>query len=240
MASYAEKGKEVAIASKGLKRLRRKVASSSSAQKAPPARRFGAKVVEEHGLKWFTAQKEAKYVFSKPEECNLTSMREFYANWNTSYEKSTKVKVQGHVVHFTTRYFNAFLGTLVVDPEMFLMLEKTPYRDIHHTLCREHSSAQWARSENDTHSTLSFSYLTKEARVWVKLVCVVLLPGKHTTEITSEKFPRELVIEEQEANLHLPLTGNLARKMINVTKVKEPTTSSAPFLTPVELHDNVQ
>ncbi|MCE3215423.1 hypothetical protein HAX54_002337, partial [Datura stramonium] len=28
---------------------------------APPARRYGAKVVEEHGLKWFNAQTKATY-----------------------------------------------------------------------------------------------------------------------------------------------------------------------------------
>ncbi|MCD9643873.1 hypothetical protein HAX54_031757, partial [Datura stramonium] len=34
--------------------------SNSSAAKAPHSRRFKAKAVEEHGLKWFNAQKEAK------------------------------------------------------------------------------------------------------------------------------------------------------------------------------------
>ncbi|MCD7454695.1 hypothetical protein HAX54_025662 [Datura stramonium] len=60
MASHADKGKEVAV-SKGFKRLREGVALTSSAQKAPPARRFGTKAVEEYGLKWFNSQKEAKY-----------------------------------------------------------------------------------------------------------------------------------------------------------------------------------
>ncbi|MCD7451460.1 hypothetical protein HAX54_012129, partial [Datura stramonium] len=42
--------------------------------------------------------------------------------------------------------FNAFHGIPVVDPEMyFLMLEKPPYRDIHHTLYGEHSASRWAR-----------------------------------------------------------------------------------------------
>ncbi|MCD9643827.1 hypothetical protein HAX54_031674, partial [Datura stramonium] len=52
---------EVATLSKGFKRLRKGVALSSSLQRAPSARRFEDKVVEEHGLKWFNAQKEAKY-----------------------------------------------------------------------------------------------------------------------------------------------------------------------------------
>ncbi|MCD7459492.1 hypothetical protein HAX54_041037, partial [Datura stramonium] len=75
--------------------------TKSSAAKAPPTKRFGAKAVEEHGLKWFNAQKVANYapknwidegclaleyptirdtinesglgyVFAEPEECNLT------------------------------------------------------------------------------------------------------------------------------------------------------------------------
>ncbi|MCD9639978.1 hypothetical protein HAX54_024989, partial [Datura stramonium] len=133
-------------------------------------KRFGAKVVEEHGLKWFNIQKEAKYapenwidegrltfefptisdtvhelgqgyVFPEPEECNLTLVRKFYENWNTSYGESTNIKVQDQVVRFTTRSYNVFLGTPVVDLEMyFLFLEKSPYRDIFHTLCGEYSN----------------------------------------------------------------------------------------------------
>ncbi|MCD9642094.1 hypothetical protein HAX54_028730 [Datura stramonium] len=43
MMSRADQGKEVADDSKGLKRLRKGVASSTSSQKAPPNRRFGDK-----------------------------------------------------------------------------------------------------------------------------------------------------------------------------------------------------
>ncbi|MCD9558467.1 hypothetical protein HAX54_015853, partial [Datura stramonium] len=35
--------------------------ASSSAAKAGPARQFGAKSVEPHGLTWFNIQKKAKY-----------------------------------------------------------------------------------------------------------------------------------------------------------------------------------
>ncbi|MCD7473348.1 hypothetical protein HAX54_015143, partial [Datura stramonium] len=34
-------------------------------------------------------------IFVEPEECNLTLVREFYANRNTTYGKSTKVKLRG-------------------------------------------------------------------------------------------------------------------------------------------------
>ncbi|MCD9643549.1 hypothetical protein HAX54_031132, partial [Datura stramonium] len=60
MASCANKGKKVEIANKGFKKLRKGTkGSSSSAARAPPARRFRAKVVEPHGLKLFNAQKES-------------------------------------------------------------------------------------------------------------------------------------------------------------------------------------
>ncbi|MCD7467713.1 hypothetical protein HAX54_005313 [Datura stramonium] len=132
--------------------------------------------MEEHRLNWFNVQKEVKYalknwidegclalefptirdsilelglgyVFAEPEECNLiTFVRKFYANWNTSCGGSTKIKVGGQVAWFTIRSFNPFLGTSVVDIEMyFMILEKPPYRDIRHTLHGEHSDARWAR-----------------------------------------------------------------------------------------------
>lgn len=116
-------------------------------------------------------------------------VREFYANWDTSFGESTKVKLRGQVVRFSFKSFNAFLGTLVVDPsEYFILLEKPPYRHILHTLCGEHSSTHWARDHKGTHSTLLFSYLNKEAKVWVKLVCAVILPGTHMSDITTERI----------------------------------------------------
>ncbi|MCD7456280.1 hypothetical protein HAX54_031117, partial [Datura stramonium] len=82
-------------------------------------RRFGAKAVEPHGLTWFNTQKEVKYahenwideghlalefpvirekipelgagyIFNKSERCNLTLVREFYENCDTSFGESTK------------------------------------------------------------------------------------------------------------------------------------------------------
>ncbi|MCE2055061.1 hypothetical protein HAX54_041871, partial [Datura stramonium] len=160
MASRVDKGKEVVVADKGLKRLRKGTKGLKSlAAKTPPARRFRAKAIKEHGLKWFNTEKEAKYaqknwidegrlaleyptirdtirelglgyVFAEPEECNLTFMRELYANWDTSFGEITKLKIRGQVVRFSARSCNAFLCTPVVD----LLLEKPPYHDILHTL----------------------------------------------------------------------------------------------------------
>ncbi|MCD7453323.1 hypothetical protein HAX54_020565, partial [Datura stramonium] len=84
-----------------------------------PARKFDVKAVEPHGLTWFNTQTKAKYapknwinegclalefpairkkicelgagyIFNEPERCNLTLVREFYANWDTSFRESTK------------------------------------------------------------------------------------------------------------------------------------------------------
>ncbi|MCE0481027.1 hypothetical protein HAX54_038397, partial [Datura stramonium] len=56
----ASKGKEVNVAEKSRKRVRpRKTDASSSNPKAGPARRFGEKEVEPHGLTWFNTQKKA-------------------------------------------------------------------------------------------------------------------------------------------------------------------------------------
>ncbi|MCD9639028.1 hypothetical protein HAX54_023273, partial [Datura stramonium] len=114
------------------------------------------------------------YIFVELEECNLTLVREFYANWETSFGEINKVKICGEMVRFTTKTFDAFLHTRAVDPfDHFFILEKPPYYDIHHTFCG---------------------------------------------------------IEEEELDLRLHLAGRLAGKIMDVTKVKEPSCSTAPSL----------
>ncbi|MCD7469290.1 hypothetical protein HAX54_008221, partial [Datura stramonium] len=76
------------------------------------------------------------YVFAELEECSLTLMREFYSNWDTSFGERKKVKIQGQVVLFSARSFNAFLCTPVVDPSVYSKLLETPlHLDICYTLC---------------------------------------------------------------------------------------------------------
>ncbi|MCD7455755.1 hypothetical protein HAX54_029468, partial [Datura stramonium] len=77
--------------------------------------------MEPHGISWFNTQKEIKYspknwidvghlahefptfrdkvrvlglgyIFAEPEECNLTLVREFYANWTLLLERAPKSK----------------------------------------------------------------------------------------------------------------------------------------------------
>ncbi|MCD7451902.1 hypothetical protein HAX54_013981, partial [Datura stramonium] len=38
------------------------------------------------------------YIFAEPEECNLTLVMDFYANWDISFGESTKMKIRGHVM----------------------------------------------------------------------------------------------------------------------------------------------
>ncbi|MCE3215868.1 hypothetical protein HAX54_003853, partial [Datura stramonium] len=160
------KGKEVFVAYPSVKRTRKgKTGASSSASKAGPTRKFGAKTVETHGLTWFNTQKEVKYapknwideghlaleflairdkirelgagyIFNESKRCNLTLLREFYANWDSLFEESTKINIRGQVVQFKAKRFNAFLETPTIYPSVyFILLEKPPYRDICHTLC---------------------------------------------------------------------------------------------------------
>ncbi|MCD7468189.1 hypothetical protein HAX54_006155, partial [Datura stramonium] len=60
MESQADKGKEVVVTGKGIKRPRMGTKwSKSSTAKASLTRMFRAKTVEEHGLKWSNALKES-------------------------------------------------------------------------------------------------------------------------------------------------------------------------------------
>ncbi|MCD7472020.1 hypothetical protein HAX54_012846, partial [Datura stramonium] len=78
----------------------------------------------------------AGYIFNKSKRCNLTLVRKFYANWDTSFKKSIKVKIRGKVVRITAKMFNALLETPAVDPsQYFILLEKPPYRGTRNTLC---------------------------------------------------------------------------------------------------------
>ncbi|MCD7467201.1 hypothetical protein HAX54_004486, partial [Datura stramonium] len=59
--SWHRKKRNLVIANQSLKRLRKGLeGASSSAAKAGPARRFGAKAIEPHGLTWFNTQKDDK------------------------------------------------------------------------------------------------------------------------------------------------------------------------------------
>ncbi|MCD7470005.1 hypothetical protein HAX54_009513 [Datura stramonium] len=84
------------------------------------------------------------YISAGQEECNLSLEREFYANWDTSFGESNKLKIQGQVFHFTYKRFNAFLEKpMVYLSECFILLEGTPYQDILFVVSTHQPIRQW-------------------------------------------------------------------------------------------------
>uniref|UniRef100_M1DFB8 Putative plant transposon protein domain-containing protein n=1 Tax=Solanum tuberosum TaxID=4113 RepID=M1DFB8_SOLTU len=129
-----------------------------------------------------------RFIFDHPGDCNLSLVREFYANWLTETKYKT-VPIRGRDVKFSARILNELLGTPDCDADDFNRLkEKPPYRDIRHTLCGVESTVRWGRSKDTgRHSTLHFANFNLIARVWLKIVSNVLLPAKHLTELTQDR-----------------------------------------------------
>ncbi|KAH0665669.1 hypothetical protein KY285_026875 [Solanum tuberosum] len=72
--------------------------------------------------------------------------------------------------------------------EMNMLKEKPVYRDIRHTLRGVESTVRWEKSKDTgRHSTLNFANFNQVARVWLKIVCSVLLPAKHLTDVTRDR-----------------------------------------------------
>uniref|UniRef100_M1DCD9 Putative plant transposon protein domain-containing protein n=1 Tax=Solanum tuberosum TaxID=4113 RepID=M1DCD9_SOLTU len=162
----APKAKNVA----GSKRSR-KGETSGSSNGREPMQKFGKKVVERYGWERFEWQREAKYIgyefvnavrlqlqfrdiyriihelglrfiFDNPGDCNLTLLREFYANWLTETKYKT-VPVRGRDIKFSARILNELLGTANCDHDKFNNLkDEPPYRDIRRTLCGVDSTAR--------------------------------------------------------------------------------------------------
>ncbi|KAG5572506.1 hypothetical protein H5410_062272 [Solanum commersonii] len=128
-----------------------------------------------------------RFIFENSGDCNLTLVREFYANWLTE-TKYNIVPVRGKDVKFSAQILNELLGTPNCDPDEFNTLkDKPPYRDIRHTLCGVDSPVRWEMSKDTgRHNTFHFANFNPVARVWLKIVCSVLLLAKHLTEVTRD------------------------------------------------------
>ncbi|KAG5590026.1 hypothetical protein H5410_040540 [Solanum commersonii] len=76
----APKGKNVASGS-GTKKSRKGVAVGSSSRETTnlPPQKFGKQALMHYGEDWYKCQQQSKYLG----ECNLSLVREFYANWST-------------------------------------------------------------------------------------------------------------------------------------------------------------
>ncbi|KAH0714899.1 hypothetical protein KY284_007804 [Solanum tuberosum] len=141
--------------------------------------------------------------------------------------------------------------------------DKPPYTDIRHTLCGTESTARWERSKDiGRHNTLHFANFNQVARVWLKIVCSVLLPTKHLTEgmpinvgvilrqnmmkfrnnmrwqfcyeglIT--RFLRAQGIEEEVVDLTIAFHPDLTGKLVDVTRTTALDTSHGPVLSAQE------
>uniref|UniRef100_M1DNS8 Putative plant transposon protein domain-containing protein n=1 Tax=Solanum tuberosum TaxID=4113 RepID=M1DNS8_SOLTU len=130
-----------------------------------------------------------RYIFENQGDCNLTLVGEFYVNWITETRYNKSVPIHGKTVRFTSKVLNVFLGTPQCDADDYNRLKETPpYRDIRHTLCGVDSTARWDQSKDTgRHATLHYANLNQVARVWLKIVCSVLLLGKHTSDVTKEQ-----------------------------------------------------
>lgn len=115
-------------------------------------------------------------------------MCEFYANWLTEIKYKT-VPVRWKDVRFSTRILNEVLRTPHCNADLFNELkDKPPYRAIHHTLCGFEPSAKWEkRKDTRRYNTLHFANFNQVAHVWSKIVCSVLLPSKHLTNVIRDR-----------------------------------------------------
>ncbi|KAG5606520.1 hypothetical protein H5410_028012 [Solanum commersonii] len=102
---------------------------------------------------------------------------------------ATNTSMRGKDVKFNPTILNEFLGPSNCDSDDFNTLKDKPaYRDIRHTLCGVESTARWERSKDtERHNTLNFANFNQVARVWLKIVCSVLLPAKHLTKVTRDR-----------------------------------------------------
>ncbi|KAG5584245.1 hypothetical protein H5410_044679 [Solanum commersonii] len=163
----------------GSKQSRKGEASGSKIKEL--AQKFGKKVVQRYRLTWFDCHREAKYIGDE-------YVDSFYANWLTKTKYKT-VPIRGRDVKFSTRILNELLGTLNYDADDFNMLKEKPlYKDIRHTLCGVELTARWGCSKyTERHSTLHFANFNLITRVWLKIVCSILLPAKYLTEVTRDR-----------------------------------------------------
>ncbi|KAG5594110.1 hypothetical protein H5410_035342 [Solanum commersonii] len=121
-------------------------------------------------------------------ETNLSMSAQILCQLLTETKYKT-VPVKGKDIKFNAQILNDLLGTPNCDPNMFNGLkDRTSYRDICHTLCGVDSNTRWERSrDTGRNKTLNFANFNQVVRVWLKIVCSVLLPAKHLTDVTRDR-----------------------------------------------------
>ncbi|KAH0773550.1 hypothetical protein KY290_010687 [Solanum tuberosum] len=153
-----------------------------------PAQKFRKKAVKAYGLLWLDCQREPKYMGDEyVDEIRLQT--QFSAIYRTVAELGLKFIFDHPSDCNLSLVLNELLGTPNCDANKFNRLKETPlYRDIRHTLCGVDSTARWGRSKDTgRHNTLHFANFNLVARVWLKIVCSVLLLAKHLYEETRDR-----------------------------------------------------
>lgn len=111
-----------------------------------------------------------QFMFVHPGDCNLSLVRECYANWLTETKYKT-VAIRGKDVKFLVRNLNELLDTLNFD-----------YEDLN---VRLDSNARWVFSKDTRrYNTCHFANFNLVDRVWLKIVYSMLLPAKHLSEVS--------------------------------------------------------
>ncbi|KAH0634866.1 hypothetical protein KY284_037652 [Solanum tuberosum] len=175
-------------------------------------------------------------------DCNLTLVGEFYVNWITETRYNKSVPIHGKTVRFTSKVLNVFLGTPQCDADDYNRLKETPpYRDIRHTLCGVDSTARWDQSKDTgRHATLHYANLNQVARVWLKIVCSVLL--LEYVEVHNNKwwkfcygslitrFLRAKGIEEESLDMTIARAPYLVCNLVDMSHTKAQDMSHGPAL----------
>ncbi|KAK4724170.1 hypothetical protein R3W88_026949 [Solanum pinnatisectum] len=165
---------------------------------------YGAKAVTSEGKKWYKSHTEAKYfsnvilddvqlerefpqimrrlqdlrmgfIFQDPSECNVSVVREFYANWKHD-ARSHFVAVRSVEVSLTPSMINQVLGTSEAPSDILIGLNiSPPYQQIRHILCGMQPTFY------------PYAHMNRESWVWLKLVMNCLIQGLHFTKVTRDR-----------------------------------------------------
>jgi len=128
------------------------------------------------------------FIFQDPSECNISVVREFYANWKPD-ARSHFVTVRGVEVQLTPSVINQLLGTADSPSDVLTAINiSPPYQQIRHALSGAQSTAKWIRhGHRGYHQSYPYAHMNREARVWLKMVMNCLIPGLHFTEVTRDR-----------------------------------------------------
>lgn len=128
------------------------------------------------------------FLFEQPRPCNLSIVREFYANLSKE-ARTRQVMVRGMTIDFSPLTINKIIRTPSEITDTFdALVQQPPYQAIRHTLSGPQSTTRWDRyAYRGFHQTFPFGQLNKQAGVWLKIVTHGLFPGQHFSEVIRDR-----------------------------------------------------